>query len=352
LDLLVAGAGMAGLAAAARARELGADVVVLEKGDRVGGSMLLSSGVIWRYGEWERFRAECPGGDPALQRVVWERLDDDLEWLSSLGARPAVAETGNPDTVGARFDTRELTHILAARADEVRLREPLTEAPDGVPVILATGGFQGDRGLVAEYITPEAPSVVLRANPWSTGDGLRLALERGAELSDGMDEFYGRNLAAAPRITEDEFVPLAQVYAKHARVENLAGERYETHNWAEVDVVQWTARQAGARARYVVGDDVLDEPVREKTVRDMVEAARTAGAPVERRDGETVVEVVAAITATLGGIKIDERARAADGLYAAGADVGGISTGGWSSALASALVLGKLAAESAISSRR
>jgi succinate dehydrogenase/fumarate reductase flavoprotein subunit len=343
---------MAGLAAAARARELGADVVVLEKGDRLGGSMLLSSGVIWRYSEWEHFRAECPGGDPALQRVVWERLDDDLEWLSSLGARPAVAETGNPDTVGARFDTRELTHVLAARIGEVRLREPLTELPDGVPVILATGGFQGDRSLVAEYITREASSVVLRANPWSSGDGLRLALEQGAELSHGMQEFYGRNLAAAPRVTEDEFVPLAQVYARHARVENLAGERYETHNWAEVDVVQWTARQARARARYVVGDDVLDEPVREKTVRDLVEAARQAGAPVERRDGETVVEVVAGITATLGGIKIDERGRAADGLYAAGVDVGGISTGGWSSALASALVLGKLAAESAISSRR
>jgi len=62
--------------------------------------------------------------------------------------------------------------------------------------------------------------------------------------------------------------------------------------------------------------------------------------------------VVAGITTTLGGIQIDGRARAADGLYAAGADAGGISTGGWSSALASALVLGKLAAEDAISSRR
>jgi succinate dehydrogenase/fumarate reductase flavoprotein subunit len=339
---------MAGLVAAARARELGADVVVLEKGDRPGGSMLLSSGVVWRYGEWERFRRECPGGDEKLQRVVWERLDDDLDWLASLGARPAVADTGNPDTLGARFDTGELTRILVGLAGEVRLREPLTEVPDGVGVILATGGFQGDRGLVAEHITPEASNVVLRANPWSSGDGLRLALERGAGLSEGMDEFYGRNLAAAPRITEEEFVPLAQVYAKHARVENLAGEQYEVRSWAEIDVVQWTARQPGARARYVVGEDVLDEPVREKTVRDMVEAARQAGAPVGRRDGETVVEVVAGITATLGGIKIDERARAADGVYAAGVDAGGISTGGWSSALASALVLGKLAAESVL----
>jgi fumarate reductase flavoprotein subunit len=343
---------MAGLVAAARARELGAQVVVLEKGDRPGGSMLLSSGVIWRYREWERLRAECPGGDPTLQRVVWERLDEDLAWLAALGVSPSVSDTGNPDTVGARFDPRELTQALAGRAGDLRLREPLTEVSDGVPVVLATGGFQGDRGLVAEHITPEAGSLVLRANPWSCGDGLRLALERGAELSQGMNEFYGRNLAAAPRITESEFVPLAQVYAKHARVENLAGEPFQPKNWAEVDVVQWTARQPRARARYVVGDDVLDEPVRERTVRDVIEAARQAGAPVERRDGETVVEVVAGITATLGGIKVDERARAAEGLYAAGVDAGGISVGGWSSALASALVLGKLAAEDAISSPR
>ena len=49
---------MAGLAAAARARELGADVVVHEKGTRLGGSMYLSSCVIWRYRDFERFREE------------------------------------------------------------------------------------------------------------------------------------------------------------------------------------------------------------------------------------------------------------------------------------------------------
>ena len=45
-DLIVAGAGMAGLAAAAHARSLGADVRLLEKGDRAGGSMLLSGGLV------------------------------------------------------------------------------------------------------------------------------------------------------------------------------------------------------------------------------------------------------------------------------------------------------------------
>jgi succinate dehydrogenase/fumarate reductase flavoprotein subunit len=347
-DLVVAGAGMAGLVAAARARELGADVVVYEKGDRPGGSMLLSSGVVWRYREWERFRKECPGGETKLQRLVWERLDDDLAWLESLGATVVGRETGNPLTTGLQLDPGKLTETLASHRGELRLREPLAELPESVPVILATGGFQGNTDLVRRHITSEAPNLVLRANPWSAGDGLRLALGRGAELSSGLDEFYGRNLAAAPQISPRDFVPLAQVYAKHARVENLRGEAYEPRTWSEIDVVQWTARQPGARARYIVPDAALGEPVSDRTVADLIEAARRAGAPVEQRNGETVVEVVAGITTTLGGIRIDGRARAAEGLYAAGADAGGISTGGWSSALASALVLGKLAAEDAI----
>src|SRR5919108_3537983 len=107
---------MAGLVAAARARELGAAPVVFEKGDRPGGSMYLSSGVVWRYRQWERFREECPGGDPKLQRVVWERLDDDLAWLESLGAPVVQRETGNPLTSGVRFDPKGLSDALAARA--------------------------------------------------------------------------------------------------------------------------------------------------------------------------------------------------------------------------------------------
>jgi len=347
-DLVVAGAGMAGLVAAARARELGADVVVYEKGDRPGGSMLLSSGVVWRYRDWERFREECPGGEPQLQRLVWERLDDDLAWLESRGAAVVGRETGNPLTTGLRLDPGKLTETLAGHAGEVRLGEPLTELPKSVPVILATGGFQGSTDLVRRHITSEASGLVLRANPWSAGDGLRLALRSGAALSSGLDEFYGRNLAAAPQISPGDFVPLAQVYAKYARVENLHGEHYEPRTWSEIDVVQWTARQPGARACYIVADAALGEPVRDRTVADLIEAARRAGAPVEQRNGETAVEVVSGITTTLGGIRIDGRARAAEGLYAAGADAGGISTGGWSSALASALVLGKLAAEDAI----
>jgi fumarate reductase flavoprotein subunit len=340
---------MGGLVAAARARELGASVTVLEKGDRPGGSMLLSGGFVWRYRDFDRFRAECPGGDPALQRLVWERLDDGLAWLESLGAPVAERATGNPLTTGLRFETRGLTEALARPAGEIRLGEPLRELPRDVPVVLATGGFQGDRELVRRHVTEEADELVLRANPWSSGDGLRLALGRGASLSPGLDEFWGRNMPAPPaRVRPGGFRALAQLYARHARVTNSRGEAYEPRTWSEIDVVQWTARQPRARAWYAVPDEALGARVCERTVGEMIEAARAAGAPVERRGAETVVEVVPGITTTLGGVRVDERARAAEGVFACGADVGGISTGGYQSGLAAALVLGRIAAEQAV----
>ena len=107
---------MAGLVCAARACELGARPVVLEKGTRPGGSMLLSSCVIWRHRSWDEFRAECPGGDEQLQRLVWERLDEAIEWLESLGAPVVAGETGNPRTVGKRFEPCGLTDVLVRAA--------------------------------------------------------------------------------------------------------------------------------------------------------------------------------------------------------------------------------------------
>ena len=107
---------MGGLVAAARLRELGHEPRVLEKGIRAGGSMLLSSCVVWRHLEWERFREECPGGDAPLQRLIWERLDDTLGWLESLGAEPVWRDTENPLTTGRRFNPRARTRLLAEAA--------------------------------------------------------------------------------------------------------------------------------------------------------------------------------------------------------------------------------------------
>jgi len=344
---------MAGLVAAAEARSRGAAVAIFERLDRPGGSMLLSSGVIWRYRDFDRFRRECPGGDPVLQRLVYDRLDEDLEWLRAVGAPVVAEETGNPLTTGLRFDPSGLTAALVRAArSEIRLRQPLREPPRSVPVVLATGGFAASRELVRAHVTEQADHLMLRAAPGSAGDGLRLGLAAGGSRSPGLDEVYGRNMPAPPaRVGERDFVDLAQLYARHAVVTNRRDEVYVASTWSEVDVVQWTARQPGARAWFEVPHERLDERVRGRTVGEMIAAAEAAGAPMRRGRRSVAVETVAGITSTLGGLRIDGGARVAHGVWAAGGDVGGISTGGYSSGLASALVLGRRAAQSALARR-
>jgi succinate dehydrogenase/fumarate reductase flavoprotein subunit len=68
------------------------------------------------------------------------------------------------------------------------------------------------------------------------------------------------------------------------------------------------------------------------------------------------VKVAPSITHTVGGLAVDAGCRVLrrrggrpiPGLYAAGVEVGGVSVGGYTSGLASALVFGGTAAESAI----
>jgi succinate dehydrogenase/fumarate reductase flavoprotein subunit len=354
---------MAGLCAASRARELGGSPAVLEAGNRAGGSMLLSSGVIWRYRSFEEFRAQCPGGDERLQRLVFDGLDEGLAWLESLGAPVVTRETGNPLTTGVRFDPAGLTDALVRAAGDVRFEEPVAVAVTvtGDPLVLATGGFQGDPELVERYVRPAA-ALRVRANAWSAGAGLRVGLGRGAALSAGLDEFYGRNMADVD-FDEAGFVSLAQVYGRFARIFNEHGEEFFDHtavSWSELDLVQATAHQPGARAWYLLDEQALDERVRYGTVRELVAAAPTRTDPGELpfdAPAGTVaaVRVAAAITHTIGGLRVDDQARVLneedepiDGLLAGGADVGGISTGGYASGLASALVLGRQAAETAL----
>jgi succinate dehydrogenase/fumarate reductase flavoprotein subunit len=330
--MLIAGAGMAGLVCAARLRELGVTGVrVLEKGTRPGGSMLLSSCVIWRHLDWDEFRAECPGGDPALQRLIWERLDDALQWLVSLGAEPVWEDTENPRTTGKRFDPRRLTELLAR---DVELETPLPEDAEP-PLLLACGGF--GRRLAEER------GLLLRANPWSDGAALDYALARGAATTSGMEQFYGRVMPAPPaRIREEDFVPLSQLYGRDAQVLTDDGVDITPPHvaWHENDL----ANLIGQRAWYVVAE-----------TNERIEAARAAGGTVvERDDGRIAVHVAAAVTHTIGGLVVDTNARVAglDGVWAAGVDAGGVATGGYASGLAQALVLGLAAADDFAASGR
>src|SRR3954471_6083582 len=161
---------MAGLCAAARARQLRLARAPLDEGDGPGSSMLLSSGVVWRYRALEEFRRQCPGGDERVQRLIVERLDDALDWLESLGAPVMAATTANPLTVGRRFNPGGLTDVLVRAAGEVQLGGGSVAGAG--PVLLATGGFPVR--LARDLGLP------LRANRWSEGDALDLGLARGA----------------------------------------------------------------------------------------------------------------------------------------------------------------------------
>lgn len=354
---------MAGLCAAAWGRERGVEAVVLEKGDRAGGSLRISSGVVWRHRSLEEFRADCPGGDATLQRLVVERLDEGLAWLESLGVPVVERGTGNPRTVGVRFDPAGLTDVLVRAAGDVRLGAPLADDVDG-PIVLATGGFGGElarrRGLF------------LRANRWSEGDGLRFARARGAATAGDLDEFYGRPMPAAP-VAEEDFVRAAQLYGRFAVVLDERGDELAVPlSWSEVELPQALAR-AGGGGWLVVDGRALDERVRGRSVAEMIAVAESAGAEVRRaRESAELglgqlesprlaeppfaaVRVRAGVTHTIGGLRVDARARVLrgdgsviEGLYAAGVDVGGIATGGYASGLAGALVLGRVAAETAV----
>ena len=344
---------MAGLVAAARARELGASPVVLEKGDRPGGSMLLSSGVVWRHQTFDDFHRECPAGDPLLQHPIVDGLEDALDWLESLGVAPVAAETTNPLTVGRRYDPRALTSALVRAAGDVRLQAPFADAQ-----VLATGGF------AARLAREEG--LLLRANPWSTGDGLDFGLARGAAVSAGMDQYYGRALPGD--VSEDEFVSATQLYAHHALVLDDTGADLGDAAWHESDVVQ---RFPGGAAWYVVDAAAQRERTPYGTVADLIDVGRGAGGDVRPAEELpfplpaspklvqppfTAVRVRAAVTHTIGGLRVDDQARVLDrdgvpvpGLHAAGADAGGIFTGGYGSGLAAALVYGRIAAETALS---
>ncbi len=356
--MIVAGAGMAGLVAAARLEELGRRVTLCEKGMRAGGSMLLSSGVVWRHREWEEFRRECPDGDARLQLLVWERTDDAVDWLVSRGAPVVWEQTANPRTRGKRFDPKGLVEALGGAGAELGS----DGCADDVPLILCTGGFAASPELVDRYIAPAAP-LRLRGNEWSTGDGLRHGVGRGGSLSSGLGEFYGRNMPDAPW-DETELVTFSQLYARYARIFDEDGVEFfdrDDVSWSETNVVQATAQRPGAKAFYLLDAEALERRVQDRTVAEIVEAApREAHVPLAElpfeppEDAVVAVRVVASITHTLGGLRVDTDARVldadgrpVDGLWAAGVDAGGIATGGYASGLAQALVLGLAAAEDA-----
>lgn len=236
-DILVVGAGGAGLAAAATAADEGAKVVLVEMLAFTGGSTAQSGGVMARGAvegdpegtmtadelyeyllSWSEDKA-----DKEVVRAYVDNAATDLDWAFSLG--DGVAETTRyhmqPENIMAIRPvgdaTAAATGIVLTRAMEkgvldrgvdLRLNTEATEliVEDGKVVgamvtskegtypiyarggvILCTGGFAQNKELLAEYGTPNADSVIVSCTAGATGSGLIMARDIGAKIQFGND---------------------------------------------------------------------------------------------------------------------------------------------------------------------
>ena len=230
-DVVVVGAGSAGLAAAISAAEHGASVLVLEKTDKPGGLIRGGSGLFAVESRWQKenqvalSRADAFAAfmeftqwrvDAALVSEYVNRSADTIAWLEAMGARfsDVVAYyTGAHRTWHFRDqDGPELADVLIDRAAklgiEIRLETRAasllqqdgrvcavdTEAGERImaaAIVLATGSFSGDTDLVRRHtgLTPGVDVYPFPA-PCATGDGLRLAQATGAAMGPTSSETY------------------------------------------------------------------------------------------------------------------------------------------------------------------
>jgi succinate dehydrogenase/fumarate reductase flavoprotein subunit len=225
-DLLVIGAGMGGLTAAALAADAGRSVIVVERAHTVGGSAVLSSGYLWSLPTIDDFAAVAPGGRRDLQQVLIDEFEAVVQWIASTGAHvgdriPVLHGRGNQIDVQT-YSRRCVTLVQAAGGQVVidaSVHELIVE--DGAVigavvddpsarvtvradhVLIATGGFAKNPDLLAELVHPAAATMRARCAPFCLGDGLRLVRRVGAAATEPAG-FYGHLVGAGVDLSDPE----------------------------------------------------------------------------------------------------------------------------------------------------
>lgn len=312
VDVVVCGAGMAGLCASPTALQAGARVLTLEKGSRAGGSMLLSGGLIWTFADKAQLHEEISQGNVLLQDMVVDGLHDGLAWLEAQGVPLREEQRFMWYGRGRSVAPGDLMAVLLDRIDalggtvlyETAIESLLLDndairgvraigpagpvAIDASAVVLATGGFQGNVELLTRYVTPYADKLYLRANPWSTGDGFLAAIAIGAAITPSLAAFYGHALAAPPaQFTHREFLDMTQRYGPIAVALNLDSARFadESAGTGEETLNLAIASQRDATAVYVLDAAIAEVSHHGGALpRVTIERARARGAPVIERD--------------------------------------------------------------------
>jgi len=228
VDVVVVGSGGAGLIAAIKAKEAGANVVILEKLPLIGGNTLISGAEYAAPMNWlqekenikdsiDLFKkdVEKAGGDKelidvlannALDGAKWLRDDVNVEWTDELmffgghSVKRSLIPKGQSG--------KELINKLHAKAEELGI-EILTEtnafelitkdnAVTGVKakiktgelivnaksVVLTTGGFGANKKMLYDNDKEIDDKILSTNSAGSTGDGIKMAQAIGADVVD------------------------------------------------------------------------------------------------------------------------------------------------------------------------
>jgi len=240
-DVLVIGAGGAGLAAACMAAEAGAKVIVLEKLDELRGTTSWSVGSIAAAGTRLQRRAGLTDtarefaediviahpqveGTAHLVRLLAEGAAAAVDWLERIGVVfvgpfpeppnrvPRMHNAVPAGSIYLRMMAKEARRLgvdmrLGAKVTGLiqedgkvcgaRLqRDGVAHDISARSVVLAAGDYSGSDAMRAQYLPPAAVAAI-PINAHSTGDGHRLALDAGAQLR-GMESVFGPQLRFVP----------------------------------------------------------------------------------------------------------------------------------------------------------
>ncbi len=246
VDVAIVGAGAAGLVAALRAREAGADVLILERDALPSGSTALSAGLI--PAPATRFQAEAgiedsaeafaadimakAHGEPdrAAVGLLARTIGPAVEWLADRHGLPfsVIADFTYPGHSARRMhglpsrSGRELMDHLAAaaeaagalllteatvdtliRSDDGRILGIEAARPDGSrerigcrALVLACNGYGGDPSLVARHI-PAMAGARYFGHPGNRGDAILWGEALGADLRH-LSGYQGHGSVAEP----------------------------------------------------------------------------------------------------------------------------------------------------------
>jgi len=245
-QIIVIGGGGGGLTAALEAAEKGGRVVVVEKRRALGGNTTMAAVLFGAETPFQkRMKIDIPRDwafktamgyahwkiDPRLVRAFIDKTGDTIHWLEEKGLEfedmpnyypsqvPRVFHfmkghgaaliktlTKRCKDMGVKFlyqttakkilknKKKEVTGILAVTKDK-ELRIP------GKSVIIATGGYGGNKELMKKYCPAYSEDMVQFGMPISVGDGLRMATRAGAATEGlGMLQLIGPRFAGSPYV--------------------------------------------------------------------------------------------------------------------------------------------------------